>query len=89
MGEKLGAISYGSDQNEVFLGRDLGKNRNFSEEIGAEIDREVKLLVDEAYMRAEKILKENIDRLHAVAKALLEKEKIDGEEFERIYSEAM
>ena len=89
MSEKLGAISYGSDQNEVFLGRDLGKNRNFSEEIGAEIDREVKLLVDEAYMRAEKILKENIDRLHAVAKALLEKEKIDGEEFERIYSEAM
>lgn len=89
MSEKLGAISYGSDQNEVFLGRDLGKNRNFSEEIGAEIDREVKLLVDEAYMRAEKILKENIDRLHAVAKALLEKEKIDGEEFERIYSESM
>ncbi|MGL5649602.1 MAG: ATP-dependent zinc metalloprotease FtsH [Clostridium sp.] len=84
MSEKLGTISYGSEPNEVFLGRDLGKNRNFSEEIGAEIDREVKGLVDEAYIRAEDILRANIGKLHAVAKALLEKEKIDGDEFERI-----
>lgn len=89
MSERLGTISYGSDQNEVFLGRDLGKNRNFSEEIGAEIDKEVKLFIDEAYVRAEKILKDNINKLHAVAKALLEKEKIDGEEFERIYNETV
>ncbi|WP_054200528.1 ATP-dependent zinc metalloprotease FtsH, partial [Clostridium baratii] len=61
MSEKLGTISYGSEQNEVFLGRDLGRGRNFSEEIGSEIDREVKKFVDEAYERAESILKENIN----------------------------
>ncbi|WP_297638656.1 ATP-dependent zinc metalloprotease FtsH [uncultured Clostridium sp.] len=88
MSERLGTISYGADQSEVFLGRDLGKNRNFSEEIGAEIDKEVKNLVDEAYKRAESILRENINRLHAVSKALLEHEKIDGDEFARIYDEA-
>lgn len=88
MSEKLGTISYGSDQNEVFLGRDLGRGRNFSEEIGAEIDREVKNFVDEAYVRAEAILRENISKLHAVAQALLEKEKIEGKEFEEIFNEA-
>lgn len=88
MSEKLGTISYGADQNEVFLGRDLGRGRNFSEEIGAEIDKEVKSLVDEAYRRAEKILKDNIAKLHAVAGALLEKEKLEREEFERIFEEA-
>lgn len=85
MSEKLGTISYGSDQNEVFLGRDLGRGRNFSEEIGAEIDKEVKKFVDEAYIRAESILRENVNKLHAVAKALLEKEKLEGAEFEEIY----
>ncbi len=85
MSEKLGTISYGSDQNEVFLGRDLGRGRNFSEEIGAEIDKEVKKFVDEAYIRAESILRENVNKLHAVAKALLEKEKLEGSEFEEIY----
>ncbi|MBY0756064.1 ATP-dependent zinc metalloprotease FtsH [Clostridium sardiniense] len=88
MSEKLGTISYGSDQNEVFLGRDLGRGRNFSEEIGAEIDKEVKALVDEAYVRAEAILRENISKLHAVAQALLEKEKIEGKEFEEIFDKA-
>ncbi|OPF52924.1 cell division protein FtsH [Clostridium baratii] len=88
MSEKLGTISYGSEQNEVFLGRDLGGGRNFSEEIGSEIDREVKRFVDEAYQRAESILKENINKLHAVAGALLEKEKLEGAEFEQIFNEA-
>ncbi|GAA0860669.1 MULTISPECIES: ATP-dependent zinc metalloprotease FtsH [Clostridium] len=88
MSEKLGTISYGSEQNEVFLGRDLGRGRNFSEEIGSEIDREVKKFVDEAYERAESILKENINKLHAVAGALLEKEKLEGSEFEQIFNEA-
>lgn len=88
MSEKLGTISYGSEQNEVFLGRDLGRGRNFSEEIGSEIDREVKKFVDEAYQRAESILKENINKLHAVAGALLEKEKLEGSEFEQIFNEA-
>lgn len=85
MSEKLGTISYGTDNNEVFLGRNLGHSRNFSEEIGAEIDKEVKRLIDEAYSKAEQLLKDNINKLHAVAMALLEKEKIDGEEFRRIF----
>lgn len=88
MSEKLGTISYGSDQNEVFLGRDLGRGRNFSEEIGAEIDKEVKNFVDEAYVRAEAILRENMSKLHAVAQVLLEKEKIEGKEFEEIFNKA-
>lgn len=88
MSDKIGTISYGSDQNEVFLGRDLGRGRNFSEEIGAEIDKEIKSLIDEAYNKAETLLKENIEKLHAVAGALLEKEKLEGEEFLRIFDNA-
>ena len=85
MSEKLGTISYGGDNNEVFLGRNLGHGRNFSEEVGAEIDKEVKRFIDEAYERAETLLSQNITKLHAVAATLLEKEKIDGAEFVRIF----
>jgi cell division protease FtsH len=88
MSDKLGTISYGSDDNEVFLGKNLGKNRNFSEEVASVIDKEVKNFIDDAYNRAETILKINMNKLHAVASTLLEKEKIDGEEFERIYVES-
>ena len=85
MSDEIGTISYGSDSNEVFLGRDLGRSRNFSEEIGSVIDKEVKKFIATAYDMAEELLKENIDKLHAVASALLEKEKIDGKEFEAIF----
>ena len=85
MTDALGTISYGTDQNEVFLGRDLGRGRNFSEEIGAKIDKEVKNLIDEAYKKAETLLKENINKLHAVSAALLEKEKLEGKEFVEIF----
>lgn len=85
MSSKIGTISFGNDNGEVFLGRDMGKSSNISEETSAKIDEEVKSLIDEAYKRAEKILNENVNKLHAVAQALLEKEKIDGEEFERIF----
>lgn len=88
MSEKVGTISYGSDHNEVFLGRDLGNGRNFSEEIGALLDSEVKALIDNAYKNAEQLLKENINKLHAVAKALLEKEKLEGAEFVEIFENA-
>lgn len=88
MSDKIGTISYGSDQNEVFLGRDLGRGRNFSEEIGAKIDKEIKSLIDEAYNKAETLLKENIEKLHAVAGALLEKEKLEGQEFLKIFDNA-
>ena len=87
MSDKIGTISYGTDNNEVFLGRDLGRGRNFSEEIGSAIDTEVKSFIDEAYESAQKLLTENIDKLHAVAKELLDKEKIDGIEFEKIFNE--
>ena len=85
MSDKIGTISYGSDNNEVFLGRDLGRGRNFSEEVGAMIDKEIKSLISNAYNTAEELLKKNVNKLHAVASTLLEKEKIDGKEFEEIF----
>ena len=85
MSDKIGTISYGSDNNEVFLGRDLGRGRNFSEEVGAMIDKEIKSLISNAYNTAEELLKENVNKLHAVASTLLEKEKIDGKKFEEIF----
>lgn len=84
MSEEIGTISFGGD-NEVFLGRDFTKSRNFSEELGSKIDREVKKIVDKAYGRTQTLLSENISKLHAVAKALLEKEKLDSEEFEELF----
>ncbi len=84
MSDELGPISFGNDHNEVFLGRDLGKSRNFSEEIANKIDSEVKAIIDEAYAKAEKILAENESKLHAVAQELLLKEKLEGAEFEAI-----
>ena len=88
MSDTLGPISFGNDHNEVFLGRDLGKSRNFSEQVAFKIDSEVKDLISEAYEKAEKILYENIDKLHAVAKELLLKEKLEGAEFEAIIAKA-
>jgi len=86
MSEDLGPVTYGSDQDEVFLGRDFGHTRNFSEDIASKIDVEVKRIVKECYDRAEQILRDNIDRLHRVANALLEKEKLEAEEFEALFA---
>ena len=87
MSEKLGAIMYGSDQGEVFLGRDLAQSKDYSDETAKLIDEETKRIIDAGYERAKNILSEHIDKLHAVAKVLLEKEKIDGEEFDTIFAE--
>lgn len=84
MTDALGPISFGKDDGEVFMGRDFGRARDFSEEVASKIDREIKALIDEAYERTETILKENIDKLHDVAKALLEREKLTAEEFNAI-----
>ena len=81
MSDNIGTISYGSEQNEVFLGRDLGRGKDFSEEVAAKLDKEIKALIDEAYSRAEELLKTNISKLHAVSAALLEKEKLEAKEF--------
>ncbi|SHJ79903.1 membrane protease FtsH catalytic subunit [Hathewaya proteolytica DSM 3090] len=81
MSDELGPLSYGTNHGEVFLGRDLGHERNYSEEVAAKIDKEVNKLSFDAYDRAETILKENIKELHDVANALLERERLSGEEF--------
>ncbi|HHL2035410.1 ATP-dependent zinc metalloprotease FtsH [Clostridium perfringens] len=86
MSDVIGPISFGnSDGGEVFLGRDIGKSSNISEETSAKIDEEIKKLIDEAYNRAESLLKENISKLNAVTDVLLQKEKIDGDEFREIF----
>ena len=87
MSERIGAIMYGSGQEEVFLGRDFAQSKNYSEETAGIIDEETKKIVDTAYQRAETILTEHIDKLHAVAEVLLDKEKIDGDEFDAIFAE--
>ena len=86
MSESIGAINFGGEQGEVFLGRDFAQTRNYSEQTAALIDAEVKRIVDAAYKKAQEILSEHIDKLHAVAEKLLEKEKIDGEEFDAIFN---
>lgn len=87
MSERLGTITFGADQEEVFLGRDLAHAKEYSEETAAIIDEEVKKIVDAGYEKAINILSEHVDKLHAVAKVLLEKEKIDGDEFDKIFAE--
>ena len=84
MSPKIGTIHYGSNHESVFLGRDIGERKVISEKMAAEIDLEVKKIVVEAYELCKKILLENIDKLHSVAKVLIEKEKIDGNEFYKI-----
>lgn len=86
MSEKLENLIFGNENDEVFIGRDLAQTRNYSEEVAAEIDREVKSIIDSCYQKTLTILKENINRLHAIANALLEKEKIEGQEFEEIFA---
>ncbi|WP_253287389.1 ATP-dependent zinc metalloprotease FtsH [Clostridium bornimense] len=86
MSDKLGTIAFGDEQGEVFLGRDFGRSKNYSEEVAAEIDEEIKMFITEAYNRSETILIENMDKLHLVAKALLEKEKLEADEFESLVS---
>jgi len=81
----LGTITFGSGQEEVFLGRDFTQTRNFSEETAAKIDAEVKKIIDKAYQTARQILSDNIDKLHTVAGILLEKETIDGDEFAKVF----
>ena len=86
MSEKVGTITLGSSQEEVFLGRDFATQKEYSEETAAMVDEEVKSIVDFAYKKAQEILQANMDKLTAVATVLLEKEKIDGEEFDEIFN---
>ena len=86
MSDELGPIAFGSGHDEVFLGRDFAKSRNYSEEVANKIDEQIKILIDESYNKALTLLTENINKLHAVAQALLEKEKLESAEFEEIFA---
>ena len=85
MSDVVGSIMFGSGQEEVFLGRDFTQSKNYSEQTAAILDAETKNIIDKAYNTAKEILSNNIDKLHQVAQVLLEKEKIDGEEFAKIF----
>ena len=87
MSERVGAIMLGSSQGEVFLGRDFAQGKEYSEETAGIIDEEVKRIIDKGYNTAEELLRTHIDKLHTVAGILLEKEKIDGDEFDAIFEE--
>lgn len=86
MSENIGVICYDDDNNEVFIGRDLAHAKSHSEAISAEIDKEVKSIVDGCYAKAKSIISEHMDVLHSCAKLLLDKEKITREEFESLFT---
>ena len=87
MSEKLGPIAFGSDNNEVFLGKNYGQVRNYSESVASEIDNEIEAIIRNAYGRTESILTEHMDKLHIIAQKLYENEKMTGDEFAAIMSE--
>lgn len=87
MSDTIGPISFRSENDEVFLGMSYSSGREYSEKLAAEIDTEVKSIIDNAYERCTKILTENMTKLHNVAQALFEKEKINGEEFVEIFNQ--
>jgi cell division protease FtsH len=84
MSEVLGPITFGRRQDQVFLGRDIARDRNYSEEVAYAIDKEVRRLIEEAYGKTEEMLKNNLDKLHIVATALLERETLEREELEQL-----
>ncbi len=86
MSDTLGPITYGSDNDEVFLGMSYSQNRDYSEEVAAQIDKEVRAIIDNAYKRCESFLMEHREQLDRVAMALFDKEKLSGEEFEALFA---
>lgn len=82
--DRLGPIVYGQNENEVFLGRDLGHTRDYSETVAAQIDEEIRSVIDSAYDQCEATLTEHMDQLHKVAEFLYEFEKINGADFDRL-----
>ena len=85
MNERLGTVTYGSESQEVFLGRDLAQEKTYSEETAAIIDEEIKKMISKSYQRAKELLEQNMDKLDAVATVLIEKEKITEEEFNQVF----
>ena len=87
MSDKVGLIHYGSDDDEVFIGRDLAHTKGYADQTAALIDGEVKNIIDESYAKAKELLQEHMDVLHRCAQLLIEKEKIGREEFESPFGE--
>ena len=87
MSDKLGPIAFGSDNNEVFLGKNYGQVRNYSESVASEIDAEIESIIRGAYNRTENLLNEHMDKIHIIAQYLFENEKMSGEEFTKIMEE--
>lgn len=81
--KKLGPVTYGQDEGEVFLGRDFNHSRNYSEEVAAEIDEEIRSIVEAAYSQCTELLKDHMEQLHLIAKYLYENEKMSGDLFAR------
>ncbi|HZK18807.1 MAG TPA: ATP-dependent zinc metalloprotease FtsH, partial [Clostridia bacterium] len=88
MSDKLGPLTLGKKQETVFLGRDIARDRNFSEEVANKIDKEIHDIVERCYDRARTVMEENIEKLHLIAKTLMEKETIEAEEFEDLMKQA-
>jgi len=88
MSESIGPIAYGGKHDEVFLGKEWGTYRNYSEEVAASIDEEIRRMINECHDRAEKILKDNINKLHKLAETLIEREKLDFDELEQVFAGA-
>lgn len=84
MSENIGPVTFGHRQDQVFLGRDIARDKDYSEEVAAEIDKEVRSFMEDAYAATEKLLSDNIDKLHVIAKALLEKETLEEEEINQL-----
>ena len=87
MSDILGPIQFGGNSNEVFIGRDWGQERNYGENVATTIDQEVNRIVTGAYQEAKRLLKENMEMLHATAKLLVEKEKVTGDEFRALFDQ--
>ena len=85
--ESLGMVNYDTDDDEVFIGRDLAHTKNFSELVASKIDDEVRSIIDDCYDKAKRLLTEHMDVLHACAERLIEKERISREEFESLFNE--
>ncbi|WP_444349035.1 ATP-dependent zinc metalloprotease FtsH [Phascolarctobacterium succinatutens] len=84
MSENIGPVTFGHRQDQVFLGRDIARDKDYSEEVAAEIDKEVRSFMEDAYVATEKLLSDNIDKLHVIAKALMEKETLEEEEINQL-----
>jgi cell division protease FtsH len=87
MSDKLGPLSFGKRDELVFLGREIGEQRNYSDEVAKTIDEEVRVIIDKAYERATDVLTAHRDKLVALAEKLVAEETVDSDEFEKLFTD--